>query len=150
MKRIIIPLFLLLVFLAGCSKCVLIRSEYYDVTGKILTPKPDTQEIQILTDKIDKPYQEIGAVKVLAPWGTSRKAIDAELKRRGREGGADALIDVVYGEDRSNDIVLCGKLVATRRNVSATARAVIFIPTQKETQGSGDKDSKPEDNLTKP
>ena len=121
---------LAVLFLAGCSQCIVMRSEYYDITGKVLTSKPETEEVLILTEKPNKPYQEIGLVKVLARWGTSHEAMNTELKKRARAAGADALMDVQYGEDRSNDLILCGKLVATRRNASAVAKTIIFTSAQ--------------------
>ena len=114
------------IFLLGCSKCILIRSEYYDITGKVYTTKPENEELVILTEKPQKPFQEIGFVKVMARWGTSKDAIDKELKRRAKEAGADALIDVEYGEDSSNALPLCGKLGTTKRNKSAMAKAIVF------------------------
>ena len=122
---------LVILFLAGCSsQCIVMRSEYYDITGKVLTSKPETEEMLILTEKPNRPYQEIGLVKVLARWGTSHEAMNTELKKRARAAGADALMDVQYGEDRSNDLILCGKLVATRRNASAVAKTIIFTSAQ--------------------
>lgn len=115
--------------LTGCSTCILIQSEYYDVTGKVLVPKCEQEEIPFFTETVkpDKPYREIGMVKVLARWGTPQTALNAELKKRARQAGADALMDVQYGEDKANDLVLCGKLVATKRNQSAIGKAIIFI-----------------------
>ena len=122
-----VPLFLLVLFLTGCfPKCVLIRSEYYDITGKVLTPKTPDQKIEILTGTVDRPYVEIGMVRVLARWGTSKEAINKELMRRARDAGADALTEVEYGEDRSNDVILCGKLVSTKRNISAVGKTIVF------------------------
>ena len=121
---------LAVLFLAGCSQCIVMRSEYYDITGKVLTSKPETEEMLILTEKPNRPYQEIGLVKVLARWGTSHEAMNTELKKRARAAGADALMDVQYGEDRSNDLILCGKLVATRRNASAVAKTIVFTSAQ--------------------
>ena len=122
---------LAVLFLAGCSQCIVMRSEYYDITGKVLTSKPETEEVLILTEKPNRPYQEIGLVKVLARWGTSHEAMNTELKKRARAAGADALMDVQYGEDRSNDLILCGKLVATRRNASAVAKTIVFTSVEK-------------------
>lgn len=135
-------------FLLGCTQCILMHSEYYDITGKVLEPKPPEQEIPIFTGEADRPCQEIGLVKVLARWGTTREAMNAELKKRARAAGADALVNAQYGEDRSNDLILCGKLVATRRNASAVARTVVFIPPVKESPVVGGKDLKVNANST--
>jgi len=131
MMKKTLGMILTVLFLAGCSQCIVMRSEYYDITGKILASKPDGEEIPIFKEKPDKPCQEIGLVKVLARWGTSHEAMNMELKKRARIAGADALMDVQYGEDRSNDLILCGKLVATRRNASAVAKTVVFTSTEK-------------------
>ena len=127
MIKKLISLSLFIFLMAGCTnKCVLIRSEYYDITGKVLVPKAESDNIEILTETPDRPYVQIGVVKVLARWGTNKEVIDQELKRRAKAAGADALIDPEYGEDKSNDIVLCGKIVSTKRNKSAIAKTIVF------------------------
>jgi len=123
-RAFVIPFFILI--LAGCTQCYLMRSEYYDITGKVIPPKPEGAAIDILAQAPDRPYQEIGVVKVMARWGTSKEAINNELKKRARDAGADALIGVQYGEDTSNTLPLCGKLINTKRNISAAAKAIIF------------------------
>ena len=124
-KKICI-LTLVVASLVGCTQCILVRSEYYDITGQVLAPKAGTQDIPIYTGKIDRPYQVIGAVKVLAQKGTTQEAVNEEFKRRARLAGADALTDVRYGEDTSNDVRLCGKVFTSKRNMSASATAIIF------------------------
>lgn len=131
MKKNMIVFFIAVSVLMGCSKCIIIRSEYYDITGKVLAPKAADQDILIFTDQGTRPYVEIGVVKVLAHWGTSREAINEELKKRARLAGADALIEVQYGEDTSNNLVLCGKILSTKRNMSAAGKAIIFTPSEK-------------------
>lgn len=126
MIKKILSLSLFFLFLAGCSHCLLMRSEYFDVTGKSLTAKPEGTEIEIYTVKPDKPYQEIGTVKAIAQHGMSRKALDSEMKRRAAAAGADAIINVQYGEDTTNNLVLCGKLLSTTRNSIAVGTAIIF------------------------
>lgn len=126
MVRKTLALMVFILLLGGCSRCVIIRSEYYDITGKVLSAKAVNQEIQIYTQKPDKPYEEIGAVKVLAQLGTTQEAMNEELKRRAKAAGADAIVDVQYGEDISNEVRLCGKVLATKRNMTAIGKAVIF------------------------
>jgi hypothetical protein len=121
---------ILLGFLTGCTTtCILIKSEYYDITGSVLVPKEPGQEILIFSegDMPKEPYQEIGKVKVMAKWGTTKEAMNQEMKKRARQAGADALMDVQYGEDKANDIIFCGRLLSTKRNQAASGRAVIFI-----------------------
>ena len=112
------------------------RSEYFDVTGRVFTPKDPQQPIEIITEKVTKPYVEIGTVKVMAPLGTSKEAINEEMKRRARNAGADALIDVQIGEDVSNKVVLCGKLLSTNRNITSIGKAIVFTPIEKDGKGS--------------
>ena len=50
-----------------------------------------------------------------------------EMKKMARQAGSDALMDVQYGEDKTNDIIFCGRLLSTKRNQSAAGRAVILI-----------------------
>lgn len=126
MTKKCLSVFLVLSFLAGCSQCLIIRSEYYDVTGKVLPPKSTTREIPIYTEPPQRAFEEIGVVKVLAQKSMTREAINEELKKRARAGGADALIDVRYGEDTSNELRLCGKVFSSKRNASAVAKAIVF------------------------
>lgn len=123
-------IFLLLAafIMAGCSKCILIRSEYYDVTGKVLEPKAEDAEIAIYAagQEVNRPYAEIGAIKVMARHGVSKPAFNKELQKRARAAGADAVIGVEYLEDKANDLPICGKLLSTKRNMTATGKAVVF------------------------
>lgn len=128
-KKILFIIFLFVV-LAGCSRCILMRSEYYDITGSILTPKEADAVLEIYKpgQEIRGSYAEIGAVKVMAPYGTTPEAFDLEIIKRARAAGADAVIDVQYLEDKENKLSLCGKLFATKRNMTATGKAIVFIP----------------------
>jgi len=105
------------------------KSEYYDITGKVLAPKEPGQEILMFAegDVPKESYQEIGKVNVMARWGTTREAMIQEMKKRARSAGADALMDVQYGEDKTNDIIFCGRLLSTKRNQSASGKAIIFL-----------------------
>ena len=117
-----------LVILAGCSHSPQVRSEYFDVTGRIFVPKPDAEEIRMyeVGSSVDVPYEETGRVNVWAPVGTSREAIDKELKRRARGAGADALIGVQYTEDQSEDLVLFGKVLSKKKHMSATGHTAVL------------------------
>jgi hypothetical protein len=118
---------LLILGAASCSsRCVLIRSEYYDVTGKALTPKPESQDIPILTQAPGRPYVRIGVIKVEAPWGTSDAAIDAEMKGRARLAGADALVGVTHEENKNEQVVFCGKVFNTRKSIVARGAAIVY------------------------
>jgi len=125
----IITFSILLVLIAGCTTtCTLIKSEYYDITGSVLAPKEPGQEILLFPEgELPKePYQEIGKVMVMARRGTAKEAINHEMKNRASQAGADALIDIQYGEDKTSDIIFCGRLISTKRNQTASGRAVIF------------------------
>jgi hypothetical protein len=133
MKKQVLAVLLFLSVLAGCARCILVRSEYYDLTGKVVEPKDDKREIALLTTAPDKPFEEIGVVKVMARWGTSREAMDKEIKRRAREAGADAVMDLEYGEDTENTLLLCGKIGSTKRNKIVRGKAIVFkVITEKE------------------
>lgn len=118
----------LLMFLAGCAQCTVMRSEYFDITGEILEPKSSREDIQVFETAAlaDRPYETIGSVKVVARWDTPRPKLVEEMKKRARIAGADALIDVQYVEDRASRFLLCGRLSATKRSVTATATTIIF------------------------
>ena len=114
----------------GCStRCVVIRSECYDVTGKAFAPKPETADIPILANAPQRPYAEIGVVKVEAPRGTSQAAIDNEMKSRARQAGSDALIAAGQEDSADNKVVFCGKVFDTKKSV--TARGVMIAYTNK-------------------
>ena len=90
-----------------------------------------------INHKIKKPCA-VGrslSTKVNANIGTStdesRIADEIQKLKTAIKYGADALMDVQYGEDRSNDLILCGKLVATRRNASAVAKTIVFTSVEK-------------------
>ncbi len=113
--------------MAGCSsQCLLMRSEYYDVTGRAFSPKTQDQDILILREKPAQAFTKTGVVKVEAPWGTKDDAIEAEMKRRAREAGADALIDFTREEKRDNKVVFCGKVFDTKRSITAKAAAIVY------------------------
>jgi len=113
---------------SGCAKCMLMRSEYYDMTGQVFAPKAADAEIPIYEAgrQIDCPYTEIGVVKVVAQPKTGRQEIEEELRKRARLAGADALIDMNFQEDKENKAWFCGRLMSTRHNAAAAARAIIF------------------------
>ena len=123
--------YLLFSVLSGCASCLLMRSEYYDMTGRAFAPKAEDAEVPIYKadEKIDRPWTEIGIVKVIAQLKTSDEALEEELKKRARLAGADALIDMNFQEDKENKAWFCGRLMSTRHNAAASARAVIFTDT---------------------
>jgi hypothetical protein len=117
-----------LVVLAGCSSAPQVRSEYFDVTGRIFAPKHEAQEVRLYPANADPgvAYEETGRVNVWGPLKTSREAIDAELKKRTRQAGADALIDVQYSSDKADELVLFGKVLSKKKYASATGRTVVL------------------------
>jgi hypothetical protein len=130
--------YLLFSVLNGCARCVLMRSEYYDMTGRAFTAKTEDAEIPIYKadEKTDRPWMEIGVVKVIAQPKTADEALEEELKKRARLAGADALVDAQIKEDTGNKTWFCGRLMSTKRNKSATAKAVVFVEEEK-ADGSG-------------
>ncbi|MDD5019733.1 MAG: hypothetical protein PHH75_04215 [Candidatus Omnitrophica bacterium] len=137
MLRKYLVLSVMLAVLSGCAQCMLMRSEYYDMTGRVFMAKADDAEIPIyeIGQKIDRPCVEIGVVKVMAQPKTPNEELVEELKKRARLAGADALIETQFVEDVSNKTWFCGRLMSTRHNKSAVARAVVF--TQEEDHGAG-------------
>lgn len=123
-KTIIFSLCLLV--LAGCSHCLALRSEYYDISGKAFAAKASSDDVEIFAEKPDRPFEEIGYIKVLARYGTSKKVMEQQIKLRASSVGADAVVDVEYGEDKSNELLFCGKILSTKRNAVAVGKAVIF------------------------
>jgi hypothetical protein len=118
---------LLIMCAAGCSsRCVLIRSECYDVTGKVFAPKLDSEDIPILTKNPERPAMEIGVVKVEAPWGTGDEAIMAEMKSRARRAGADALVVTEQEQAKDNKIVFCGKVFDTKKSIEARGVMIVY------------------------
>ncbi|MFH1691328.1 MAG: hypothetical protein ABIC68_01970 [Candidatus Omnitrophota bacterium] len=125
LKKLIIVCAFFMV-MSGCAQCLTMRSEYYDVSGKVFTPKSSSEDVEIFTEKPDKPYEEVGYIKVLARYGTSKKVMDEQIKSRAGSVGADAVIEVEYGEDKANDLLFCGKFVSTKRNAVAVGKAIVF------------------------
>ncbi len=118
---------LVLVFLfSGCAQCLLMKSEYFDITGKVFTPKPADSDMPILMANPTMEYEKIGTVRAWARYGTDPEVIKEELKRRARTAGADALMEVQIAEDEKADFVFCGKIFTTKRNVSGKASAVVY------------------------
>ncbi len=107
------------------------RSEYYDMTGQVFMPKAADAEIPIYEagQDVGRPYREIGVVKVIAQPKTGRQDVEEELRKRARLAGADALIDMKFQEDKENKTWFCGRLMSTRHNAAASARAVVFTDT---------------------
>ena len=125
-KRIVV-LGLLVALAAGCAQqCVILRSEYFDITGSVIPAKAADAPIDVLAGKPERPYREIGYVKVAAACGTPQETIDTEMIKRARLAGADAIIDVQHGEDTSEKIVFCGKVLSTRKNIGAGGKAVLY------------------------
>ena len=118
---------LVFVFLfSGCTKCLLMRSEYFDITGKVFAPKPADGEMPILAAPPDREFTKIGTVRAWARYGTDPEVIRGELKRRALLAGADALIEVQIAEDERADLVFCGKIFTTKRNISGKASAIVY------------------------
>jgi hypothetical protein len=115
-----------LVLLAGCSHCLLLRSEYVDVTGRVHVPRSPDADLPILEKAPETPYQNIGWVKVLAEPEMSREAVIAEMKRRALMAGADALIDLQIEENTSSKFVFCGRVFSTTKHLTAQATAIVF------------------------
>jgi hypothetical protein len=102
------------------------RSEYFDITGKVFVPKPADVEIPILAAPPDKGFTQIGTVRAWARYGTSSEVIKEELRRRARLAGADALMEMDIGEDKKADVVFCGKVFSTKRNICGQAVAIVY------------------------
>ncbi len=119
---------------SGCSQCLSLRSEYYDISGKAFTAKDSPQDVEIFTEKPARPFEEIGYIKVLARYGTAKKVLDEQMKLRASSVGADAVVGVEYGEDKSNELLFCGKMLSTKRNAVAVGKAVIFTDKQEKGQ----------------
>ncbi len=108
------------------------RSEYFDITGKVFAPRPAHSDMPVLLAPPDKAFMKIGMVRAWARYGTDPEAIKEELKRRGRLAGADALMEVQIAEDEKADFVFCGKVFTTKRNVSGKASAIVYQETADE------------------
>jgi len=123
-KTICIVLFSVL--FVGCARCTVIRSEYCDISGKIFAPKPLQEDIYVFEGLSDRPSEEIGLVKVTARWDTPHKKLIAEMKKRAKGVGADAISDIKYDEDRGNRVLFCSRFGTTKKNITASAKALIF------------------------
>ncbi len=104
-------------------------SEYFDITGKVFAPKPAESEMPILLAPPDREFMKIGTVRAWARYGTDPEVIKEELKRRALLAGADALMEVQIAEDEKADLVFCGKIFTTKRNISGKASAIVYQET---------------------
>jgi hypothetical protein len=129
-----ILLWMLMFIFCGCARCVVMRSEYFDVTGKVFAPRPADADVPLLTAEPVRDYERIRTVRAWARYDTNPEAIREELKRRARVAGADALMNVYIGEDEKADILFCGKVFTTKRNISGRASAIVY--TDEETASS--------------
>jgi hypothetical protein len=80
--RIIAVFGLMVALTAGCvQKCLILRSEYFDVTGGVIPAKEPDGPVDLLVGKPERPYREIGYVKVAAACGTPQETNDEMIKR---------------------------------------------------------------------
>jgi len=88
---------LLLVFIIGCASNVKFvqTDEAYDPE-----PRPDDAEILFTEDQILRPHQVIGVIEVEEDKSARKPEIDALMKRKAREVGADGVMLVEYDIDR--------------------------------------------------
>ncbi len=119
------------VLLVGCSaQGNFIRT---DPTG--YPSKPESYDMPIMSDKPDKPYKEIGRVTVtkqatLTIEEVSEDELIPELKLKGREIGADALIELKFETFTKSAIF-------SSRNKHALKASAIAIIYTKESHESG-------------
>jgi len=137
-KNRVVGLIFLLLLVSGCTRCIVMRSEYFDVTGKVFAPKSADVDMPVLAANPAETYERIGTVRAWARYGTSPEAIRAELKRRALLAGADALMNLEIGEDEKTDLVFCGRVFSTKRNISGKATAIVYGDAAGKSQGQAD------------
>lgn len=126
LRRRVFWLLAVVVLCSGCTRCLVMRSEYFDITGKVFVPKSEDSDVPILEAPPEREFVRIGTVRAWARSGTAPEAIREELKRRGRLAGADALMEVEIGEDEQADFVFCGKVFTTKRHTTGRATAIVY------------------------
>ena len=125
--RIIVLFGLAATLAAGCAQqCLILRSEYFDITGGVIADKAPDAPVDLMTGKPERPYREIGYVKVAAARGTPQETIHNEMIKRARLAGADALIDVQIEEDMSDKFVFCGRVLSTHKYILAIGKTVLY------------------------
>jgi len=111
--------------------CVSISSEFGSFTSIKYPAKTENQEVLLLTSTPNKPYKEIGVIKVEAiDEGVSLDQINAEIIKKARAVGADAVINLQYGGGETmNGMVMGGKrsnMLTMVSNKHAQGTAIVF------------------------
>jgi hypothetical protein len=107
---------LLCLGLVGCAHSVL-RSEFKGFTSMNYPPKGGQEEVLLMTEKPQRPYQEIGLITLEAKRSyTSRDKIDKEILTIAKAVGADAVIKLQYnvGEIIASEAANHGVVMRTK------------------------------------
>ena len=120
--------FVVIACLTGCSA----QGNLLRTDPTVYPPKPSSYNIPIMSGKPDKPYKEIGRVTVTKQATTTIEEVSEdelmpELKSKGREIGADALIELKF-ETFTKSAIFSAR---TKHALKATAIAIIYTNENK-------------------
>ena len=124
MNRITLLLILLSILLIGCAA----QGEFTRTDSKRYPSKPTTYDIPIMTQRPDTAFKEIGIVSVTKQSATTygqvkQNDLIPELKKQGRQIGADALIDLKF-ETFGKSAIFSSR---QKHALKATATAIIYV-----------------------
>jgi len=91
MLRAVVLVIVSSVILAGCS---LYRVDSTDLSSDFFPPKNSADQVVYL-EKLDKPYEVIGLVKITTDRVNSQEEVVAKMRYEAAILGADAITDIV-------------------------------------------------------
>jgi hypothetical protein len=92
--------------LAGLGGCAAGRSDFVLLNpGTKFTPLADNTSVVLTVGDLDRPYQEIGVIRVSGVSREGYEELNAKLRVEARRAGADAIIFVRYGTENALSII---------------------------------------------
>jgi hypothetical protein len=115
---------LLCLGLCGCVTFNPVNLDYGSFTNMKYPPKTEQQEVVLLTSAPNRPYKELGIMKIEAKSRTSLAEINQEMLNKAREVGADAVINVQYNDETFTSFV--GGQMMRESTKRAQGIAIVF------------------------
>jgi hypothetical protein len=95
-----------LTLLPGLLGCAAGRSDFVLLNpGTRLEARPATAPVVLTVGELDRPYQELGVIRVSGVTRGGYEALNEKLRQQAREVGADAVIFVRYGTEHAMSVV---------------------------------------------
>jgi hypothetical protein len=123
MKKLIY-LFVMAVLVSGCAS---VSSDFGSLTSVKYPPKSEQQEVLLLTSMPNRPYKEIGIIRVVGKVKTPMQMLNDEMLKKAREVGADAVINIQYGGGDLHGGFVGGSMLMLARRREAQGTAIVFF-----------------------